>query len=136
MGFKFAFSELEKPEEEPTRTPEIMQLRLKQQERWSSASAKDFRDEIMSHMYDPGNSTPQRKLTFDIEVADDFTRTGLAIHERINVDAWNRIGSLSFHEVVVSHNGDYVIHFHHPGWRDKRDDPATAIRPAAREVIE
>jgi hypothetical protein len=30
---------------------------------------------------------------------------------------------------VVSYNGDFVLHFSHPGWRDDKNDPATANRP-------
>ena len=33
-----------------------------------------------------------------------------------------------FHNAVASYNGDCVIHFHHPTWRDDRNDPATATR--------
>jgi hypothetical protein len=29
---------------------------------------------------------------------------------------------------VASYNGDFVIHFSHPTWRDDRNDPATATR--------
>jgi hypothetical protein len=28
----------------------------------------------------------------------------------------------------TSYNGDFVIHFSHPTWRDDRNDPATATR--------
>jgi hypothetical protein len=30
---------------------------------------------------------------------------------------------------VVSFNGDHVIHFNHPAWRDDRNDPSTAHKP-------
>ena len=33
-----------------------------------------------------------------------------------------------FDNAVVSHNGDGVIHFTHPTWRQDRNDPATATR--------
>jgi hypothetical protein len=31
---------------------------------------------------------------------------------------WNEIGEIEFAEAVASYNGDFVIHFHHPVWRD------------------
>jgi hypothetical protein len=33
-----------------------------------------------------------------------------------------------FDEVVASYNGDFVIHFHHPPWRNDRNDPSTLAR--------
>jgi len=41
---------------------------------------------------------------------------------------WRRIGTLVFDNAVVSYNGDAVIHFTHPTWRQDRNDPATATR--------
>ena len=41
---------------------------------------------------------------------------------------WQRIGTLRFTEAICSYNGDHVIQFHHPRWRDDRNDPATYIR--------
>ena len=29
---------------------------------------------------------------------------------------------------IASYNGDFVIHFHHPHWREDRNDPATTAR--------
>ena len=43
---------------------------------------------------------------------------------------WRRIGTLTFDNGVASYNGDFVIHFHHPGWRSDRNNPATVNRPA------
>ena len=47
---------------------------------------------------------------------------------------WQRIGSLVFNEAVASYNGDFVIHFNHPTWRDDRNDPSTATRVNERKV--
>jgi hypothetical protein len=41
---------------------------------------------------------------------------------------------LVFDNAVVSYNGDFVIHFTHPTWRDDRNDPATATRVGERKV--
>ena len=39
-----------------------------------------------------------------------------------------------FDRAVVSYNGDFVIHFRHPTWRDDQNDPATATRINERKV--
>ena len=47
---------------------------------------------------------------------------------------WRRIGKLTFDKGVASYNGDFVIHFNHPAWRDDRNDPATANRAAISQT--
>jgi len=39
-----------------------------------------------------------------------------------------------FDRAVVSYNGDFVIHFNHPTWRDDPNDPSTATRVKERKV--
>ncbi len=39
-----------------------------------------------------------------------------------------------FDNAVVSYNGDRVIHFNHPTWREDRNDPATATRIDGKKV--
>lgn len=34
-----------------------------------------------------------------------------------------------FDDAVVSYNGDHVVHFNHPPWRDDRNDPSSARIP-------
>ena len=41
---------------------------------------------------------------------------------------WRQIGQLVFDNAVASYNGDAVVHFTHPTWREDRNDPATATR--------
>jgi hypothetical protein len=43
-------------------------------------------------------------------------------------------GTITFDRAVISYNGDFVIHFHHPTWRDDQNDPATATRVNERKV--
>jgi hypothetical protein len=38
------------------------------------------------------------------------------------------------HRAVASYNGDFVIHFRHPTWRDDQNDPASATRVNGRKV--
>ena len=63
--------------------------------------------------------------------------TGLT--ERVGGDqrvqaARRRIGEIVFDEAVCSYNGDFVIHFNHPTWRDDPADPSTATRVKERKV--
>jgi len=94
----------------------------------------DFRDEIMAQIFDKGDPTPKRTLTFQIEVTDEGSIHGTQGFLRRTFRNWRRIGTLSFSSAVASYNGDFVIHFNHPTWRDNRNDPATATRVSGRKV--
>jgi hypothetical protein len=48
--------------------------------------------------------------------------------QRRTIVGWKRIGRLVFREAVASYNGDFVLHFHHPAWRNDRNDPSTVAR--------
>jgi hypothetical protein len=90
----------------------------------------DFRDEVMAQIFDTGDPVPKRKLTFHIEATDEGTTRDILGFVRRTFKNWRRIGKLTFDNAVVSYNGDFVIHFNHPGWRDDRNNPATAHRAA------
>jgi hypothetical protein len=94
----------------------------------------DFRDEIMAQIFDKGDPFPKRVLTFTIDVTDEGTTTGSALRERRTFKNWRRIGSIVFNNAVVSYNGDCVIHFNHPTWREDRNDPASATRIDGRKI--
>jgi hypothetical protein len=94
----------------------------------------DFRDEIMAQIYDRGDVRPKRVLTFNIQVTDDGETHGPPFRERRTFRNWRRIGTITIDRAVVSYNGDFVIHFHHPTWRDDQNDPATATRVNERKV--
>jgi hypothetical protein len=47
---------------------------------------------------------------------------------RVRVRNWKRIGRLVFEEAVVSYNGDFVLHYPHPPWRNDRNDPRSVAR--------
>jgi hypothetical protein len=129
----YEIAELGKPADEPTRTPRFM--RLTTAPGTPDVDEDDYRDEIMAYMYDRGDPTPKRRLVFDISVSDTGEKKGLIFlgGERHVIENWHRIGTLSFDQAVVSFNGDFVIHFHHPSWRKDRDDPATATRIDGRK---
>ena len=86
------------------------------------------------NIYDPGDEQEQRKLIFNIEVSDIGDTSGPAFFQRRKIVDWRRIGRLVFTEGAASYNGDFVIHFHHPTWRDNRNDPTSIVRMAGSRV--
>jgi hypothetical protein len=130
----YPIAELGKPADEPTRTPQFMRLLVARGQPRVPGTELDFRDEVMAQIFDRGDPFPKRTLRFDIEVTDDGETAGTAINERRTFRNWRRIGSLVFDNAVVSYNGDFVIHFQHPTWRQDRDDPKTATRIDGRKV--
>lgn len=124
----YEIAELGKGKEE-TRAPKFMRLKIaRSQERVDGHV--DFRDEIMAHIFDSGDPDPKRKLVFNIEVSDKGgeARGTLLQRRKIPEDSWRLIGRITFDDAVVSYNGDFVIHFHHPAWREDRNDPETVAR--------
>ena len=130
----YRIAELGKPDGEPTRAPAFMRLLVDPAQPRIPGEALDFRDEIMAQIYDRGDPAPKRTLTFHIEVTDEGSTHGPAFLQRRRFGNWTRIGRLVFDEAVASYNGDFVIHFNHPTWRDDRNDPSTATRVSGRRV--
>jgi hypothetical protein len=130
----YEIAELDKLDGEPTRAPAFMRLLVDAEQPRIPGEALDFRDEIMAQIYDRGDPTPKRVLTFHIEVTDDGSTRGPAFFQRREFGQWIRVGRLVFSEAVASYNGDFVIHFNHPTWRDDRNDPTTATRVNERKV--
>jgi hypothetical protein len=95
----------------------------------------DFRDEILGRIYDRGNPTPNRTLTFHVEVSDTGTRRGL-VRLRRDITNWRRIGRIEFNEAVASYNGDFVLHYPHPAWRTDPARPSSVVRNPRREARE
>jgi hypothetical protein len=130
----YQIAELGKPTSEPTRTPEFMRLLVAPDQPRIDGEALDFRDEIMAQIFDKGDPTPKRKLTFHIEVTDEGSTHGTQGSLRRTFRNWRSIGKLMFDNAVASYNGDFVIHFNHPTWRNDRNDPSTATRVNGRKV--
>ena len=130
----YEIAELGKASDETTRTPEFMRLRVDPEQPRITGETLDFRDEIMAQIYDKGDPEPKRQLSFNIDVSDTGETTGIPINERRIISDWHTIGKITFTEAVVSYNGDFVIHFNHPTWRDDRNDPSTSTRVAGRKV--
>lgn len=130
----YTIAELGKPAGEPTRAPEFMRLLVSPDQPRIEGDALDFRDEVMAQIFDRGDGTPKRRLTFHIELTDEGETTGPAVEERRTFRNWRRVGALTFDNAVISYNGDFVIHFPHPTWRENRNDPSTATRIDGRKV--
>jgi hypothetical protein len=130
----YPIAELGKPAAEPTRAPAFMQLLVAPGQPVIPGDTLDYRDEIMAHIFDPGDPLPKRTLTFTINVTDDGKTHGTPFRVRRTFGSWRQIGELVFDNAVASYNGDAVIHFTHPTWRQDRNDPATATRIGGRKV--
>jgi len=129
----YQIAELGKPGNEPTRSPRFMRLLVTSDQPKIEGDALDFRDEVMAQIYDRGDATPKRTLRFDIEVTDEGATHG-KISTTVRFNNWRRIGQITFENAVISYNGDFVLHFNHPTWRNDRNDPATATRVNERKV--
>ncbi len=130
----YQIAELGKPPGEPTHTPQFMRLLVAPDQPRIEGNDLDFRDEIMGHLFDKGSSTPKRTITFHIEATDEGSRRGTPVFLRRTFRNWRHVGALTFDNAVASYNGDFVIHFNHPPWRDDRNDPSTATRVEGRKV--
>jgi hypothetical protein len=130
----YQIAELGKPKGEATRAPEFMRLLVAPEQPRIAGEALDFRDEIMAQIFDKGDPKPKRTLTFNIETTDEGTTRGLPVFQRRAFKNWRRIGRMIFDNAVASYNGDFVIHFSHPTWRNDRNDPSTVVRVNGRKV--
>ena len=124
----YEIAELGKAKDEPTRAPTFMRLVTAPSQPRISGDGMDFRDEIMAQIYDRGIPAPKRTLTFDIEVTDEGETHGNPAFERRTFRNWRQIGTITFDKAVASYNGDFVIHFHHPPWRDDQNNPSSVKR--------
>jgi hypothetical protein len=130
----YPIAELGKPASEPTRAPEFMRLLVSPEQPVIAGAELDVRDEVMGQIFDRGDPVAKRTLTFTIDVTDEGTTSGTSFRVRRAFRNWRRIGTLVFDNAVASYNGDAVIHFTHPTWRQDRNDPATATRVNGMKV--
>jgi hypothetical protein len=124
----YQIAELGKPEDQPTKAPKFMRLKVAPEQAYVIGDDIDFRDEVLTHVYDKGDPEPKRTLMFNIEVSDEGITKGRLVQRRI-IKNWRRIGRITFDDAVASYNGDFVIHFHHAPWRNDRNDPSSLARP-------
>ena len=130
----YEIAELGKPDGEPAKSPEFMRFLVSPEQPRIEGDGLDFRDEVMAQIFDRGDPAPKRTLTFHVEVTDQGSRHGGQLVQTRTFTNWRRIGKLTFDNAVISYNGDFVIHFHHPTWRSDRNDPSTATRVGGRKV--
>lgn len=124
----YEIAELGKRPDKPTRCPEFMRFLVAPEQPRIEGEGLDFRDEVLAQIFNKGDPVPRRTLTFRIEVSDEGRTRGNAVFQRRTIENWRHIGRVTFDNGVASYNGDFVIHFHHPPWRDDRNDPATTRR--------
>jgi hypothetical protein len=124
----YPIAELGKPAAEQTRAPQYMQLLVAPGQPVIPGDDLDCPDEVMAHIFDAGDPTPRRTLTFTINVTDDGRTHGTPFRVRRTFENWRQIGTIVFDNAVISYNGDCVLNFTHPTWRGDRNDPATATR--------
>jgi hypothetical protein len=74
----YQIAELGRPSGEPTRAPEFLRIPVAADQPRIPGTELDFRDEIMAQIFDRGDGTPKRTLTFDIEVTDEGQTSGPA----------------------------------------------------------
>jgi hypothetical protein len=130
----YQIAELGKPTNEQTWTPTFMRLMVTSDQPRIQGEDLDFRDEIMAQLYDPGTAEPKRFLKFRIEVTDDAETRGPMVFQRRSFTNWRQIGEITFDRAVASYNGDFVLHFNHPTWRDDQNNSSTATRVGERKV--
>lgn len=124
----YPIAELAKPAADPTAAPAFMKLTVNPSNTCRiPGDDLDFRDEILSQIYDRGDPLPKRHLEFDISVTDSGQTSGMFLQRR-TFQNWRRIGRIEFTEAVASYNGDFVLHFHHPPWRRDRNDRRSTSR--------
>jgi hypothetical protein len=130
----YEIAEIGKPADTPTRAPRFMRLKMRPGQRRIQGDHLDFRDEVYRQLFQAGDGEASGAITFDIFVSDEGTSAGIPVFTRVTVSNWQRIGQLVLTEAVASYNADHVLHFRHPGWREDRNDPATAIRMHEKRV--
>lgn len=109
---------------EPTHTPLYMKVALSPSlDTPDDGAGQDMRLEIRSHLQSKG------PLVYEITLSDDGKVIGPAFLQRSFIH-WDAapIGRIVLTEAVLSAACDEQIHFQHPAWRERVDDPASSIR--------
>ncbi len=128
----YEIAELGKSKDTPTSCPRFMRLTVADETPKVGGDGADFREEVLSIIYDRGDATPKRKLIFDIAVSDTGMKWKVGAEFLTGQEPWTKIGQIVFDEAAASYNGDFVIHFAHPRWRNDRNDPQSIAREDLR----
>lgn len=120
----YEIAELGKLTQTPTNAPKYLNLVASPKHR-KQLPKGDFRIAIKDYIKTSG------EISFDILVANQGrkdTKTTL-VQRTIVTEPWTKIGELNFNEAVTSRVCDAQLHFHHPAWRQNRNDPESRVRP-------
>ncbi len=118
----YEIAELNKPAGKATCCPQFMQLRVISEKIGGDEETADFRDEVLTQIYERGYPDRKNDLVFQIEVSD-AGRIGGILNKTLEGADWKPIGKITFEKAAASYNGDFVIHFHHPRWRNDPNIP-------------
>ena len=91
----------------------------------------DFRDEIYAHMFKPGDAARPAPWTSTSSCRTTAARRAFRDCGASRSPTGSASAPCDSPRPSASYNGDHVIQFHHPGWRDDRNDPST-YDPGAR----
>ena len=117
----YQIAELRKPPAEPTRVPEFMQLTVAPGQPVIPGADLDFRDEIMAHIYDPGDPNLKHKLALR------YLNLGILLaRDRVYDDADLEYGRAAGLQFQVLRNGRLV----EASWR--REMPGRGTRVGKR----
>src|SRR5215813_195646 len=111
----YPIAELGETAQAQTKAPAF--LRLKAAAGQPVIDEHDVRHEVLAHIFDKGNPTPQRTLSFEIAVSDTGKKAGFPFFpkgQRRTITNWQIIGKVILNDGVASYNGDFVLHFRHP----------------------
>jgi hypothetical protein len=119
----YEIAELNKPASVRTNTPQYLKLVVSPVDR-KKLGHGDFRLTLQDYI------KRNKKISFDIYVANagyTQTRTPL-LQKTIIIEPWKKLGNVVFSDAVASKVCDFNLHFHHPIWREDRNDPTTTVR--------
>lgn len=120
----YEIAELSKLAQVSTNAPKYLNLVASTRHRKQLAKG-DFRISIKDYI------KKNAEISFDILVANQGrkdTKTTL-LQKTIVTEPWKKIGELKFDDAVTSRVCDAQLHFHHPAWRQDRNDPKSRVRP-------
>ncbi len=129
----YEIAELGKPEDAAFGCPRYMRLSFADTP-VERAPGKDFREEILERIYGSSGDAPGRELVFKIEVSQTGELRGV-FKKKLCGAEWRKIGKITFREAVASYNGDHVLHFRHPPWRETLGDRGTATGPNEKSFL-
>lgn len=124
----YEIAELGKSRQDQTNAPKYLKLAASTSHR-RKLSKGDFRTALKDYV------EKENKISFDIFVANKGRKKTMTQLKQntIVTDSWKKLGKLTFLDAVASRVCDSTLHFHHPAWREDRNDPNSRVRPEISE---